>query len=170
MQHNFTQTEVDTYFDKTKNILIPILQNNLLVDVVFNWRRVVLPGKHTTCALLMAGGFGTRLKPLTDKVPKPMIEIGGRPILQIQIEQLKKAGINDFYISTHYHPEVIHNFLGDGSKLDVSITYVHEEQPKGTAGALGLLPKDVNQFDDIIMMNGDILTNIQFFNELVKYL
>lgn len=165
---SFTQSSADKYFEKSKNILIPIIKNNKLINVIFNWKRVNFPGTHSTCALIMAGGFGTRLRPLTKNCPKPMITLDNRPILQIQIEQLKKSGINDFFISTHYHPEVIHNYFGDGSKFDISITYIHEETPKGTAGALSLLPKSYKNFDNMIMMNGDILTNIQF-NRILAY-
>lgn len=166
---NFTQSDADNYFLSTKNILIPIIKKGKIIDVIFNWKRVQFPQSNKTCALLMAGGFGTRLRPLTDECPKPMINIDHRPILEIQIEQLMKAGIRNFYISTHFHPEKIRSYFGNGEKLNVSITYVHEEVPLGTAGALCKLPQSAKLFENIIMMNGDILTNIQFNQLLLSH-
>ncbi|MDF2153918.1 nucleotidyltransferase family protein [Vibrio sp. CAU 1672] len=111
---------------------------------------------------LMAGGFGTRLRPLTDTCPKPMLKIGNKPILETVIHSFIKAGFVNFYISTHYMPEQIEAHFGDGSELGVSIQYVHEESPLGTGGALGLLPKDLPQDLPLIMMNGDVLTKVDF--------
>jgi len=111
---------------------------------------------------IMAGGFGTRLRPLTDNCPKPMLKIGNKPILETVIRSFIKAGFVNFYISTHYMAELIQNHFGDGSELEVSITYVHEESPLGTGGALGLLPKDLPEGLPLIMMNGDVLTNVDF--------
>lgn len=110
---------------------------------------------------IMAGGFGTRLRPLTDTCPKPMLPVGDKPILEIIINNFIRSGFRNFYISTHYLPEVIREYFGDGSRLGVSIQYVHEEQPLGTGGALGLLPEDIQKLP-LIMMNGDILTNMDF--------
>lgn len=110
---------------------------------------------------LMAGGFGTRLKPLTDNCPKPMLKVGEKPILEIMLNSFIKSGFVNFYISTHYLPEMIREHFGDGSKWNVKITYVHEEIPLGTGGALGLLPADVPDLP-LILINGDILTNVDF--------
>lgn len=110
---------------------------------------------------LMAGGFGTRLRPLTNDCPKPLLKVGDKPILELILEALVKAGFHRFFISTHYLPEMIRDHFGDGSQWGVSVTYVHEETPLGTGGALGLLPKD--QVDlPVIMMNGDLLTTINY--------
>jgi dTDP-glucose pyrophosphorylase/predicted transcriptional regulator len=110
---------------------------------------------------LMAGGFGTRLRPLTNECPKPLLKIGDKPILELILESLVKAGFYRFFISTHYLPEMIRDYFGDGSHWGVNIEYVHEEEPLGTGGALGLLPKD--QIDrPLIMMNGDLLTTLNY--------
>ena len=109
----------------------------------------------------MAGGFGTRLKPLTDNCPKPMLHVGSKPILEWQIDMFSDQGFNNFFISTHYFPEKIENFFGDGSEKGISISYVHEEFPLGTGGALGLLPKNILK-KPLIVINGDILTKIDF--------
>ncbi|MBN3575775.1 nucleotidyltransferase family protein [Vibrio neptunius] len=118
--------------------------------------------KHQNPVFIMAGGFGTRLKPLTDTCPKPMLHIGNRPILETVIRSFIKAGFVNFYISTHYMPEQIRAHFGDGSELGVNISYVHEENPLGTGGALGLLPKDLPMDLPLIMMNGDVLTKVDF--------
>ncbi|MCL1141722.1 nucleotidyltransferase family protein [Shewanella gaetbuli] len=111
--------------------------------------------------LIMAGGFGTRLRPLTDNCPKPMLKVGNKPLLEMTILNFAKAGFVNFYISTHFMPEQIKSYFGDGSRLNVNITYVHEQSPLGTGGALGLLPKDLPQLP-LIMMNGDVLTKVDF--------
>jgi len=110
---------------------------------------------------LMAGGFGKRLFPLTQNCPKPMLKVGDKPILELILQRLADAGFHRFYISTHYLPEVIHQHFGDGSKWNVSIQYIHEEEPLGTGGALGLLPKhDISL--PLLLMNGDLLTSIHY--------
>lgn len=110
---------------------------------------------------LMAGGFGTRLHPLTNDCPKPLLKVGGKPILEIILEGFIKSGFHRFFISTHYLPEMIRNHFGDGSRWGVSIRYVHEETPLGTGGALGLLPHDEIQ-SPMLMMNGDLLTTLDY--------
>lgn len=117
--------------------------------------------KRDNPVFIMAGGFGTRLKPLTDNCPKPMLIVGGKPMLETLINNFKSHGFYNFYISTHYLPEVIMSYFGDGSKFDVKITYVHEKTPLGTGGALSLLPKSLPK-EPLIMINGDILTNVDF--------
>jgi NDP-sugar pyrophosphorylase family protein len=114
---------------------------------------------------LMAGGFGTRLQPLTNNCPKPLLKVGDKPILELILENFVNAGFHRFFISTHYMPEMIRERLGDGSRWGVSIRYVHEEVPLGTGGGLGLLPHD--EIDQpLLMMNGDLLTNLDFNNLL----
>ncbi|WP_212654716.1 nucleotidyltransferase family protein [Marinomonas sp. CT5] len=110
---------------------------------------------------IMAGGFGTRLRPLTDNCPKPMLKVGDKPMLEHQIRRFSNLGFRSFYISTHYMPEKIMDYFGNGESFGVKIQYVHEEEPLGTGGALGLLPKDLPNLP-IIMLNGDVLTKIDF--------
>ncbi|WP_435274286.1 nucleotidyltransferase family protein [Psychrobium sp. nBUS_13] len=109
--------------------------------------------------LIMAGGFGTRLGHLTKNCPKPMLKVGAKPMLESIIEQFIKVGFSNFYISTHYMAEKIHDYFGNGSHLGINITYVHEETPLGTGGALSLLPADIPSLP-LILMNGDILTQL----------
>lgn len=110
--------------------------------------------------VLMAGGLGTRLRPLTDRCPKPMLAIGQKPILHTIIDNFKDQGFHKFYVAVNYKSEIIENYFGNGSKFDVSITYLHEKKRLGTAGALSLLPE--NPDTSLIVMNGDILTKVDF--------
>ncbi|XZG70800.1 nucleotidyltransferase family protein [Chitinibacteraceae bacterium HSL-7] len=137
---------------------LPVVENGVLVDVLLTETLLAVP-RRDNAVFLMAGGFGTRLKPLTETCPKPMLKVGSKPILQIILEGFRDAGFHRFYVSTHYLPEVIHAHFGNGERFGVTIEYVHEEAPLGTAGALGLLPESVGELP-IIMMNGDLLTRL----------
>ena len=110
-------------------------------------------------AVVMAGGFGTRLRPLTNRVPKPMLPVGDRPLLESTVVNLRQAGINRIVVTTHYKREKIVSHFGDGSGFGVEINYLQEEQPLGTAGAL----RQVERCDGpILVINGDILTGLDF--------
>lgn len=110
-------------------------------------------------AVIMAGGFGTRLRPLTEDVPKPMLPLGNQPILERIIGQLKSVGVRQMNITTHYKPEIITDYFGDGKDFGVDINYVSEDSPMGTAGALGLI--DCPD-EPLLVINGDILTQVDF--------
>jgi dTDP-glucose pyrophosphorylase len=110
-------------------------------------------------AVIMAGGFGTRLLPLTKETPKPMLPIGDRPLMQVMIEQLRQAGIRRVNVMTHYQRDKISDYFGDGKAFGVELSYVAEDRPLGTAGGLGLI-KTSN--DPILVVNGDILTRVDF--------
>lgn len=110
-------------------------------------------------AVIMAGGFGTRLRPLTENLPKPMLPVGDRPLLELTIEQLRRAGIHNVNITTHYKPEKIIEHFGDGNNFGIRINYVTEDRPLGTAGGLRLLPTND---EPLLVINGDILTRIDF--------
>ncbi|AZI75981.1 putative nucleotidyltransferase [Sulfolobales Beppu virus 1] len=110
-------------------------------------------------AVILAGGFGKRLFPLTQEKPKPLIEINGKPILEWQIEYLKQFGIESFYVLAGYKKEVLIEWVSKNQeRLNVSIAILTEEEPLGTGGALKRLKNFIN--DEFIAMNGDILTNI----------
>ncbi|MDR3175999.1 MAG: nucleotidyltransferase family protein [Desulfovibrio sp.] len=108
--------------------------------------------------VLMAGGKGSRLGNLTRDCPKPMLPVGGKPILEIIIENFISEGFHDFYLCVNYHADVIQEHFGDGSRLGVSIRYIREDKPLGTAGALSLLPSSLSR--SCLVMNGDILTRM----------
>ncbi|SIN98597.1 nucleotidyltransferase family protein [Halodesulfovibrio marinisediminis] len=123
--------------------------------------------QHDNPVFLMAGGFGTRLRPLTDSCPKPLLHVGEKPILERVLLNFVNEGFHDFYISTHYLAEKIMDYFGDGSRWGVTIQYVHEEEPLGTGGALGLLPDDLTDLP-LLMINSDILTTLSF-EKLLAY-
>lgn len=108
----------------------------------------------------MAGGLGSRLRPLTDEVPKPLLPIGGRPILEIILHQLRDAGVDEVYISLGYKGELIRAYVGDGRRVGLRVRYVDEPTPLGTAGALGYVKDGVR--GPLLVMNGDILTKLDF--------
>jgi NDP-sugar pyrophosphorylase family protein len=111
-------------------------------------------------AVILAGGLGTRLKPFTEVIPKPLLPIGESSVLEIQILSLKKHGVDEIFIATNYRSEYVEAFLGDGSKYDVSISYSKEDKPLGTCGPIKLLEDKLNE--PFILMNGDILTTLDF--------
>lgn len=109
---------------------------------------------------MLVGGRGTRLRPLTFAVPKPLIAIGQKPILHLILEQLKRAGFDDIVLATGYLAELIESFCADGSRFGVRITYVREQQPLGTAGPLALLRQTITRNEFFLLMNGDIMTTL----------
>ena len=160
-------------FGASKESLVEVMEQKQILSVPLidqDGRIVGLETLHSALSkdryknpvFIMAGGFGTRLRPLTDNCPKPMLKVGDKPILETVIKSFIKAGFNNFYISTHYMPEQIHQYFGDGSDLGVSISYVHEDEPLGTGGALGLLPDSMSRDIPLIMINGDVLTKVDF--------
>ena len=110
--------------------------------------------------VIMAGGKGKRLLPHTSNCPKPMISINGKPMLEIIIEKCINFGFDNFYISVNYLKDQIINYFGDGNKWGVKINYLFEEKPLGTAGSLTLIPEDENLNNSILVLNGDIITNL----------
>ena len=107
----------------------------------------------------MAGGFGKRLLPLTETVPKPMLPVGDKPLLERTIDQLRSAGIVDVNITTHYLHDQIAKYFGNGADFGVNLRYVQEDRPLGTAGALGLIGRPART---TLVINGDILTTVDF--------
>lgn len=110
--------------------------------------------------VILAGGLGTRLKPFTEVIPKPLLPIGEKSVLEIQIERLRNAGVHDIYLATNYKSQYIENFFGDGSRYGVKLTVSKEDVPLGTAGPLTLLKDELKE--PFIVMNGDILSLIDF--------
>lgn len=111
-------------------------------------------------AVILAGGLGTRLKPFTQVIPKPLLPIGEKSVLEIQIERLKKYGFDTVYFATNYKSDYIENFFGDGSRYGIEIKYSKEDKPLGTAGPLTLLKSELKE--PFLVMNGDILTLLDF--------
>ena len=109
--------------------------------------------------VIMAGGFGTRLRPLTEDVPKPMLPINGRPLLEHMLSKLRQAGIRSVSITTHYLGKNIIEHFKDGSEFGVNLRYIEETAPLGTAGSLGKMSAETNP---LLVLNGDILTGVDF--------
>jgi dTDP-glucose pyrophosphorylase/CBS domain-containing protein len=138
---------------------IPLVdEENRVVDVAL-LSELVREYELPLRAVVMAGGFGTRLRPLTDDLPKPMLPIGNRPLLELIVEQLRDAGIRQVNVATHYKGEMIADHFKDGQDFGVDIRYVKEDQPLGTAGALSLLEASE---EPLLVINGDILTRVDF--------
>jgi NDP-sugar pyrophosphorylase family protein len=111
-------------------------------------------------AVILAGGLGSRLKPFTEVIPKPLLPIGEKSVLEIQIERLKHNGFDEIYLATNYMSDYISNFLGDGSRYGVKIIISKEEKPLGTVGPLTLLKEQLTE--PFLVMNGDVLTLLNF--------
>ncbi len=116
-------------------------------------------------AVIMAGGYGKRLLPLTETVPKPMLPVGNRPLLELTIRQLRRSGIRDVNLTTHYLSESIVNHFGDGEGFGVRLNYLKEDHPMGTAGGLKQMKRPEGTF---LVINGDILTGVPF-QEMLAY-
>ncbi|KPZ69388.1 D-glycero-alpha-D-manno-heptose 1-phosphate guanylyltransferase [Shewanella sp. P1-14-1] len=164
---NTTRDELKALMDSKGILSIPVLDKGKVVGLE-TLHGVLSQPTYENPIFLMAGGFGTRLRPLTDTCPKPMLKVGDKPILETIIRSFMKAGFVNFYISTHYMPEQIEQHFGDGKHLNINITYVHEEHPLGTGGALGLLHEKLPPDLPLIMMNGDVLTKVDF-QRLLEY-
>lgn len=138
--------------------LIPVLdsQNKILKVYDLKKRKSILPLE----AMIMAGGRGERLRPLTDKTPKPMLPLGIKPIIEHNIDRLISYGIEKIYISVKYLGEQIEEYFGDGSSKGIQIEYVWEDQPLGTAGALAMVEKFNTKH--ILLMNSDLFTDADF--------
>ncbi|MDV7340809.1 nucleotidyltransferase family protein [Terasakiella sp. A23] len=138
---------------------IPLVDaNNRIVDLVL-LDDLVLENENSLAAVLMAGGFGKRLMPMTKETPKPMLEIGGKPIMERIIGQLRENGIGRVSVTTHYRHDQIVNHFGDGQDFGLEIDYVREDNPLGTAGALSMIEKPKQP---VLVMNGDIITELNF--------
>ena len=150
-------------FMTEKNILaVPVVEQNVVVGLATLHQESSRKIEHSNPVFILAGGFGTRLRLLTDTCPKPMLNVGGKPMLEIILLQFKKAGFSNFYISLHYLSKMIVDHFGDGSRFGVNITYLNEDSPLGTGGSLGLLPRDLDKNLPIIVCNGDVLTTLDF--------
>lgn len=159
---NFTQSQILKTMSDNKIFQIPVVGWDKKLVGLHLWENLSAPTPRDNLMLIMAGGKGTRLLPKTSKTPKPMLRLGGKPILEHIIESAKKEGFSEFVIAIHHLGEVIEEFFGDGQSLGVKITYIREKSPLGTAGALSLL--DPKPTKPIIVTNGDVLTSISFGN------
>jgi dTDP-glucose pyrophosphorylase len=145
---------------------IPMVGEDFKVLGMHLWDDLHTQQLRSNKMVIMAGGRGSRLYPETATCPKPMLKINEKPILQHIIERAKLDGIHNFVIAVHYLSEIIKDYFGDGQKFGVSIEYLEEKSPLGTAGALSLLKSP--QDSDILVTNGDLITEIKY-GELLDY-
>ncbi|KZR85007.1 D-glycero-alpha-D-manno-heptose 1-phosphate guanylyltransferase [Synechococcus sp. MIT S9504] len=139
---------------------IPVLDEDGLVVELLLLQELLNPQKLDNSVVIMAGGKGTRLRPYTENCPKPMIPVGGRPMLEILLEKCIADGFSDFYFSVNYLKEQIIEHFADGARWGVSIRYLIENEPLGTAGSLQLLPVSLTK--PFLVLNGDVLTRLDF--------
>ncbi len=138
---------------------LPVIDSTGRV-IRFLLRRNLAQRAHTELsAVIMAGGFGKRLLPLTEQVPKPMLPVGEKPLLERTIQQLRRSGIREISLTTHYLPESIVEYFGDGSAFGVRLNYLKEDHPLGTAGGIKLMKRSGSPF---VVINGDIITGVPF--------
>lgn len=152
---------------ESKFKIIPIVDNNMLIIDILNFRihKSFLP----VDVVIMAGGRGNRLKPLTNKLPKPLLKVGDKPIIEHNLDRLIFFGIKNFWITLNYMGQKIENFLGDGSSKNVSISYINEDQPLGTIGSVSKIKDFKNEY--VLVTNSDLLTNLDyesFFLQFIK--
>ena len=156
-QHE-TFEEIKLLFTKEKFKALPVVDENKKVINCY-FQNYFFDTQAPPPLLIMAGGFGKRLGILTKKCPKPMLKLNKKPILEHIIDKAKKENFTNIYISTHYKPEVIENYFGDGSKFDVKITYIKEQKPLGTGGSFKFMSKYKGP---IVVTNGDIISKIGY--------
>jgi len=143
---------------------IPVLDSEGRVVRLFLLEDLLQPQTLPNWVLIMAGGQGKRLQPLTETCPKPMLRVGGKPILEIILEQCVEAGFRNFFISVNYLKQQILDHFGSGNRWGVKLRYLEENRPLGTAGALSLLPEV--PLLPIIVINGDVLTRVNYLKLL----
>jgi dTDP-glucose pyrophosphorylase len=138
---------------------LPLLDpDGRVVDLVM-LEDLVAPATAGLQAVVMAGGYGSRLRPLTNELPKPMLPVGGKPVLEITLAKLQQAGVRRVNVATFFRPEKIEEYFGNGERFGIELSYIREGSPLGTAGALGLIDRPS---DRLLVINGDILTDLDF--------
>lgn len=138
----------------------PVVNSDGVVIDIWTLSSYIRDKRINNPVLLMAGGKGTRLRPLTENTPKPMLKVGKYPLLELNIRRFVDFGFHRFFISINYLGEQIRDYFGDGSKWDADIQYIEEDRELGTAGALSLLPNQIHE--PLTVINGDILTRLNF--------
>lgn len=139
---------------------IPVLDNNGRVVKIELLEQLIQSRKKNNWVVLMAGGLGSRLSPMTDDCPKPLLKVGTKPILETILDNFIEYGFQRFYLSVNYRADMIRDYFGDGSKWGIEIKYIYENMRLGTAGALSLIEEVPSE--PLIVMNGDLLTKVNF--------
>ncbi len=145
---------------------LPVVDEHRRVVGLHLWDELLAPISRPNPVVIMAGGQGTRLRPHTEHCPKPMLPVGGKPILEHIIERARAEGFHRFVLAIHYLGEMIEDHFGNGSRLQVDIEYLKETSPLGTVGALSLLSWRPDS--PLVVSNGDVLTDIRY-GELLEF-
>lgn len=146
--------------------IIPVTDSSLkVINVInFSYMRSYLP----VDAMIMAGGRGSRLRPLTDEIPKPLLKVGNKPIMEHNLDRLRKFGVDDFWVSVHYKGEQIEAYFGNGADRQVNIEYVWENKPMGTIGAVSSIDNFKHQY--LLVTNSDLLTNMDYEDFFLNFI
>ncbi len=157
---NSSRSELLKLAETHKILRIPIINNEGKLIALDTLEELAYTRKKPNKVVLMVGGLGTRLRPLTNTVPKPMLQVGGKPILETIVKKFVDNGFTNIVMCVNYKSEIIKDHFGTGEKFGITIEYVHEDKRMGTAGALTLL-KD-KPTEPFFVMNGDLLTDVNF--------
>lgn len=160
---SYSSEKIYSIMERTGMLCIPVLEDDKTI-IGFETINRIDEANDETSVVLMAGGFGKRMMPLTKNLPKPMLPLNNKPIIHHIIDQLKICNFKNFFITTHYKSNMIIDYLHQINNLDVNIQFVEEERPLGTAGSLSLLKGKINS--DFIVINSDLLIKINFSNFL----
>lgn len=139
---------------------LPVIDENRRVVGLYLFSELLLPDRRDNLMVVMAGGKGTRLMPYTENCPKPLLPVGSKPMLEHILVRARDEGFTRFAFSVHYLGHMIEEYFGDGARWQVQVDYVREDEPLGTAGALGLLATRPDK--PFIVTNGDVLTDIRY--------
>lgn len=145
---------------------LPVVDERRRVVGLYLWNTLDTPEIRPNTMVVMAGGRGTRLYPHTENCPKPMLPIGGKPMLEHIVERARSEGFRNFVFAVHYLAHMIEDHFGDGSRLDVEIAYLREERPLGTGGALGLMTHRPD--GPFVVTNGDVLSEVRY-GEILEF-
>lgn len=157
---NSSRLELLQLAEVHKILRIPIVNDEGKLIALETIEELIYTPKKTNKVVLMVGGLGTRLRPLTNTVPKPMLQVGDKPILETIVKKFVDSGFTNIVMCVNYKSEIIKNHFGTGEKFGATIEYVYEDKRMGTAGALTLLKEKPTE--PFFVMNGDLLTNVNF--------
>lgn len=167
MTRNFVSVRAETGRAEVLDIMrarkvdqIPVLDEEGRLVALHLLREFVTPVQRPNWAVIMAGGKGERLRPITEAIPKPMVRVAGVPILERLVHHLVGVGIQRIFIAVNYLGHQIEEHFGDGSGFGIGIEYLREQEPLGTGGALSLLPEP--PAESILLLNGDLITQLDF--------
>lgn len=165
IKNNYSIDQIIQYRKGSFKIVPVTDSSRKVINVInFSYIRSYLP----VDTVIMAGGRGTRLMPLTDEIPKPLLKVGDRPIMEHNLDRLRKFGVDDFWVSLHYRGEQIEAYFGNGADRQVKIEYVWEHVPLGTIGAVSLIDNFKHQY--LLVTNSDLLTNMDYEDFFLNFI